>query len=41
MKLTENEIRNIVKLVVAGKPLPEKYRVLLFEKKREALFCLD
>ncbi len=34
MKLTDNEIRDIVKLLEAGKPLPEKYRFLLFEEKR-------
>ena len=34
-KLTDNEIRDIVKLLEAGKPLPEKYRFLLFEDKRE------
>lgn len=32
---TDNEIRDIVKLPEAGKPLPEKYRFLLFEEKRE------
>ena len=35
MKLTDNEIRDIVKLLEAGKSLPEKYRFLLFEEKRE------
>jgi DNA modification methylase len=35
MKLTDNEIRDITKLLEAGKPLPEKYRFLLFEEKRE------
>lgn len=35
MKLTDNEIRDIVKMLEAGKPLPEKYRFLLFEEKRE------
>jgi len=35
MKLTDNEIRDIMKLLEAGKPLPEKYRFLLFEEKRE------
>ncbi len=34
MKLTENEKRDAVKLIEAGKPLPEKYRFLLFEDKR-------
>ena len=41
MKLTDNEIRDITKLLEAGKPLPKKYRFLLFEKKREVLSCLD
>jgi len=35
MKLTDNEKRDIVKLLEADKPLPEKYRFLLFEDKRE------
>lgn len=35
MKLTDNEIRDITKYLEAGKPLPEKYRFLLFEEKRE------
>ena len=35
MKLTDNEIRDINKLLEAGKPLPDKYRFLLFEDKRE------
>jgi DNA modification methylase len=35
MKLTDNEIRDINKLLEAGKPLPETYRFLLFEEKRE------
>lgn len=35
MKLTDNEIRDINKLLEARKPLPEKYRFLLFEEKRE------
>ena len=35
MKLTDNEIREVVKFVEAGKPLPEKYRFLLFDDKRE------
>ena len=36
MKLTDNEIRDINKHLEAGKPLPDKYRFLLFEGKREA-----
>ncbi|RJQ19392.1 MAG: site-specific DNA-methyltransferase [Nitrospiraceae bacterium] len=35
MKLTDNEKREILKLIDAGKPLPEKYRFLLFDDKRE------
>lgn len=35
MRLTDNEIRDIVTLLEAGKPLPEKYRFMLFEDKRE------
>ena len=35
MKLTDNEKRDAVKLIEAGKTLPEKYRFLLFEDKRE------
>ncbi len=35
MKLTDNEIRDITNHLEAGKPLPEKYRFLLFEEKRE------
>lgn len=35
MKLTDNEIREVNKLIEAGKPLPDKYRFLLFDDKRE------
>lgn len=35
MKLTDNEIRDVTRYLEAGKPLPEKYRFLLFEEKRE------
>ena len=35
MSLTENEKRDAVKLIEAGKPLPDKYRFLLFDDKRE------
>ena len=34
MGLSDNEKRDAVKLIEAGKPLPEKYRFLLFEDKR-------
>ncbi|MBU4082633.1 site-specific DNA-methyltransferase [Patescibacteria group bacterium] len=33
--LTENEKRDVVKYLEAGKPLPERYRFLLFEDKKE------
>jgi len=35
MKLTENEIRDIIQFLEAGKDLPEKYRFLLFEDRKE------
>lgn len=35
MRLTDNEIRDITKLLEAGKPLPDEYRFLLFDDKRE------
>ena len=35
MKLTDNEKRDIIKLLEADKPLPDKYRFLLFGDKRE------
>ncbi|AOV18488.1 DNA methylase [Acidihalobacter aeolianus] len=35
MKLADNEKRDIIKLLEADKPLPEKYRFLLFDDKRE------
>lgn len=35
MKLEDNEIRDIRKYLEAGKPLPDKYRFLIFEDKRE------
>lgn len=35
MKLTDNEIREVMKLIETGKPLPDKYRFLLFDEKRE------
>ena len=33
--LTDNEIRDVIKYLQIGKPLPDKYRFLLFEEKRE------
>ena len=45
-RLTEQEQQEIVRFIEADRPLPEKYRFLLFEDKREvelvpgqALFC--
>jgi len=35
MKLNPNEIRDVIKLLEAGKPLPDEYRFKLFEDKRE------
>ncbi|MGE5604915.1 MAG: site-specific DNA-methyltransferase [Bacteroidota bacterium] len=35
MKLTDNEKREILKLIEADKPLPDKYRFLLFDDKCE------
>ncbi|TYP88180.1 adenine-specific DNA-methyltransferase [Nitrosomonas communis] len=35
MKLTDNEICDITQRLEAGKSLPDKYRLLLFEDKRE------
>jgi DNA modification methylase len=35
MKLLDNEIRDITKLLEEGKPLPDKYRFMLFGDERE------
>ena len=35
MKLTDNEIRDIIHLLEQGRPLPDSYRFMLFEDKRE------
>ena len=35
MRLTDNEKRDILKFLEQGKPLPEKYRFLLFDDNRE------
>ena len=34
-RLTEQEQQEILRFIEADKPLPEKYRFLLFEDKRE------
>ena len=35
LKLTDNEKRDIIKLLEANQPLPDKFRFLLFDDKRE------
>ncbi len=35
MRLSDNEIRDLTRLLEQGKPLPDQYRFLLFEDKRE------
>jgi hypothetical protein len=35
MKLLDSEKREILKLIEADKPLPDKYRFILFDDKRE------
>jgi hypothetical protein len=35
VKLTDNEKWEILKLIEAEQPLPDKYRFLLFDDKRE------
>lgn len=35
MNLSDNEKRDAIKLIQSGKPLPDKYRFLLFEQDRE------
>ena len=35
MKLTDNEKRDIVRLIEEGKDLPEKYRFLLFDESKQ------
>ena len=34
-RLTEQEQQEVIRFLEAGKPLPEKYRFLLFDDKRE------
>ena len=41
MKLSPNEIRDITNLLEAGKPLPEKYRFVLFGDKRNLELVWD
>lgn len=35
MKLSDNEIRDVTRLLEEGKPLPDKYRFILFGDDRE------
>jgi len=35
-KLTDQEQRDVTRFIESGKPLPDKYRFLLFDEKREA-----
>jgi len=35
LNLTDNEKRDIIKYLESGKPLPDKYRFLLFDTDRE------
>ena len=35
MRIADNEIRDITRLLEAGKPLPDKYRFMLFGDDRE------
>ena len=35
IRLTDNEIRDVIRHLEAGKPLPDAYRFLLFDDKRE------
>lgn len=37
MKLSDNEKRDVIKYLEAGKPLPDKYRFLLFSDDRKRL----
>ena len=41
MKLSPNEIRDITNLLEAGKPLPEKYRFVLFGEQRNVELVWD
>lgn len=34
-RLTEQEIQDVIRYLEADKPLPDKYRFLLFDEKRE------
>ena len=35
MQLSDHDIRDINKFLTEGKPLPDKYKFMLFEDKRE------
>ena len=39
-RLTEQEQQEVIRFIEAGKPLPDKYRFLVFDDKREVeLVC--
>ena len=38
-RLTEQEQQEIIRYIEANKPMPDKYRFLLFENKREVELC--
>ena len=40
-RLSEQEQQEVIRFVEAGKPLPEKYRFLLFEDKREVELVVE
>lgn len=41
MLLSDNENRDIIKYLEADKPIPEKYRFLLFEANREIIRAVN
>lgn len=41
MKLTDNEKREILKLIEAEKPLPDKYRFFLFDDRSDVALILN
>ena len=41
INLTENEKRDIIKYLESGKPLPDKFRFLLFADKKEVELVLN
>ncbi len=41
MRLSDNEKRDAIKLLQEGKPLPDKYRFLLFQDDREYVIASE